>query len=109
MFTIFDFFELVALVVGAILGMRYGISWFGIVGGIVGFFAGALAALAIGRLPLVIALLFMRRSLTKTSNETLRERLQTQYYISHILLAHLMERGEDVTTEIPLFLDWMRS
>jgi hypothetical protein len=111
MFTLFDFLKWIAIIAGGSFGTHYGIAWSGgnIAGGIAGLLVGMAGGLLIGCLPLAAGLFYMHSRLKRTSSEALRKSLRQQYFISHILIEHLMKRGEDVSNEIPLFLDWMRS
>jgi hypothetical protein len=110
-FTIFDICIASAAFAGAVLGAKYGAARFGVVGGAIGAALGGGAGLVVGRLPYAIALTFAKRSLEKESTQRLRERLRSgkEYYITHLLLANLMARGEDIAQELPFILELVRS
>jgi hypothetical protein len=109
-FTLFDAFEVSGLILGGILGGEYGYANFGYIGGVVGLLVGGFAGLIILRLPFALSLLFMRRNLEKSSSQKLRERLHNgEYYIAHHIIPQLLVQGEDVSDEIPLFIDWMKA
>jgi uncharacterized protein YggL (DUF469 family) len=109
-FTLFDVLELTGLLIGGFYAGKYGYASFGYIGGIIGLLVGGFVGLIIFRLPFALSLFFMRRNLEKSSSQELRERLHNgEYYDAHFLLAHLLERGEDVSNEIPLFIDWMKA
>jgi hypothetical protein len=59
-----------------------------------GLFVGGI----LGRLPFVLSLKLLLRNLRKSSNDDLRERLKSQYFISHLIIAELLVRGEPLET-----------
>ena len=105
MFTIFHLFELISAVsgiaAGAVVGQR-SLGWIGVVlGSVAGFFAGRM----VGRVPYAIAGQMLKRDLTRCDAATLRSRLEREYYISHLIIAHLLVRGETVES----FSDYVAS
>lgn len=91
----FLFFQLLFLIIGLIAGIYFGGSYFGWLGGIIGgFFGAVLGFFILGRIPLLLGFLFLRDDLKKCDNLTLKKRLETQYYISHLIIAELASRGE---------------
>lgn len=93
MFTIFHFVQLVGSVIGAYVGGRYGSS-FGAVAmvfcAVIGWIVGAF----VGNLPWAVAWAWMRYDLKRTGVEKLKERLQREFFIAHILIGELVSRGE---------------
>ncbi|MDR1889489.1 MAG: hypothetical protein LBQ81_08975 [Zoogloeaceae bacterium] len=109
-FTLFDVFEWVGLILGGFLGGKYGYASFGYAGGFVGILVGGVIGFIICRLPFAFAMLMMNRDLKTSSSQRLRERLHKgEYYIAHHLVARLLARGDDLSDEIPLFLEWMKA
>jgi hypothetical protein len=49
-----------------------------------------------GRLPYLIALQTLMRNIQKCDAATLRLRLNKEYYISHLIIAELLLRGETI-------------
>ncbi len=102
-FTMFDLLGFVGLCAGICVGAKYG--------GVIGAAIGALAGLLLGRLPYSAASWAARRKLEQASSQALRERLRSgkEYFIAHLLLAHLMKRGEDVSGELPVIVGLIKS
>src|SRR5207247_8088906 len=73
-----------------------------------GLFGGTLGYCA-GRLPYIILRARVLCGLAHESTPRLRERLASQYYISHLILAELIRRGEDIRTDLPILLGMLRS
>jgi hypothetical protein len=96
MFTIFHLLELTGAVVGIVAGAALGHKWLGWIGAAVGGVAGFFTGHILGRLPYVIALGMLKRDLERCDVTTLRSRLDREYYISHLIIAHLLVRGEPV-------------
>lgn len=95
MFTIFHLLQLIALVIGLIAGAYYGGNYFGWLGGILGALLGAFAGFAIlGRIPFLLSFAILRCDLKQTDTATLKENLKTQFFISHLIIAELVRRGE---------------
>jgi hypothetical protein len=94
MYTLFDFLIHVGCLIGAWFAGKYGYAHFGWWGALGGIVLGGLAGLLIGRLPWLAAATWMRFDLRQSSVETLKSRLERQYFISHLLIAELVRRGE---------------
>jgi hypothetical protein len=96
MFTIFHLFELLGTVFGIVAGATVGKMWFGwvglVLGGVAGFFVGSV----LGRLPYAISSELLKRNLKRCDVPTLRSRLEREYYISHLIIAQLLIRGEPI-------------
>ena len=96
MFTIFHLLELMGMVFGIVAGAAAGRMWFGwlglVLGGVAGFFLGGV----LGRLPYAIASAILNRNLKRCDTQALRSRLEREYYISHLIIALLLSRGESV-------------
>lgn len=96
MFTIFDLLELTGAFAGLAVGVIFGHGWFGwlgvFLGGAIGFFAGRI----LGRVPLAISSAMLKRDLKRCDVSTLRSRLEREYYISHLMIAELLLRGEPI-------------
>lgn len=58
--------------------------------------AGLFIGLFVGRLPYLIALQALMRNIQKSDAATLRLRLDKEYYISHLIIAELLLRGETI-------------
>jgi len=63
-----------------------------IVGAILGLFLGYL----LGKIPYLIAVQTLTRNLHRCDAATLRSRLDKEYYISHLIIAELLLRGETI-------------
>jgi hypothetical protein len=61
---------------------------------IAGVLVGVVAGWTIGRVPFVVASGSLRRSLRRASSFDLRSRLEREYFISHLIIADLVSRGE---------------
>lgn len=96
MFTIFHLFELMGAVFGIVAGAAVGQVWFGWVGLILGGIAGFVVGAILGGLPYAIASEMLKHSLKRCDVATLRSRLDTEYYISHHIIALLVIRGEPI-------------
>jgi hypothetical protein len=92
----FHIFQSAGLIVGAVVGFRLGRGLGGMVGGVVGLIVGITVGWIVGRLPFAVTLWSVRRSLERASVAELRSRLDRQYYISHLIIAQLVIRGEPV-------------
>jgi hypothetical protein len=96
MFTIFHLLQLFGIIAGIALGAQLGQWYLGLAGAIGGGFVGLLAGFVVGRLPWVIGWAWMRRDLKRSSAGDLRRRLESQYFVSHLIIAELVTRGEPV-------------
>jgi hypothetical protein len=94
MFTTFDFIRILAALGGLILGGVIGSRFANVFGAILGAAAGAFIGLLAGRLPFLIAWAWLRADLRRASVSQLRSRIETQYFISHLLIAELLRRRE---------------
>jgi len=83
-------------------------SW-GWPGGIVGAAAGFFAGVLIGRLPVAISSVILRFQLKRASVEKLKQDLEEQYFVSHLLIAELIRRGEAVQQFWPYVLSLLKS
>lgn len=96
MITIFDIFQFVAIFGGGAAGYRLGSSIAGNVGAGVGVIVGIVVGWAAGRAPCFFVSRFFHKSLKQTNSSNLRSRLVDEYYISHLIIAELVSRGESV-------------
>lgn len=96
MLTMFDILQFAGTIAGAFFGYRIGAEMGGAPGGALGLIAGATIVWIIGRSPLVFSFWSLRRSLKRASVADLRSRLEQQYFISHLIIAELIGRGEPV-------------
>src|SRR5436190_5555629 len=94
MLTVFDILKFGGAGTGAIVAGRCGYATFGWIGAIIavplGLFIGAL----IGNVPWTICWAWMRHDLKSCSAAKLKERLQQDYLISHLIIAEWLGRGE---------------
>ncbi len=105
MFTLFDLFELLGFVLGAIGGIAAGYSWLGWVGGILGAFAGAAVGFLCGRIPLLVSWRFARWHLARQSATQLRAALHGGNWPAyHLFLTELARRGEAIGDEAGVFV-----
>jgi hypothetical protein len=96
MLTMFDILQFAGVVGGAVFGYRFGAGIGGTVGGILGSTVGIAVGWIAGRLPFVVSFWWLRRSLKRASVANLRSRLEREYFISHLIIAELVTRGEPV-------------
>lgn len=97
MFTIFHLFQLMGKIFGLCWGAGWGYHWLGLGGGIAGGLVGFIVGhIMLGTLPEVIALKLVLRGLKKADNNTLRSRLESEYFIAHLIIGELIVRGEPV-------------
>jgi len=109
-----NFFSLITLILtiggltlGASLGKEYEL-----LGTIVGSLSGGVIGYCIGRLPDILMNKRERQKLTGFTSEELREQLHNlnfKHTTPNYLLVELRSRGEDISSELPLVLDLMRS
>ena len=96
MLTMFDILQFGGVIAGAVFGYRLGAGFGGTVGGVLGSIAGIAVGWTVGRLPFVVSLWSLRRSFNRASVADLRSRLEREYFISHLIIAELVTRGEPV-------------
>ncbi len=94
MFTLFDLLKWVGGVVGAVFGAHYGYEAFAWPGALVGALLGGLAGLLVGDLPWMASWAWMRYDLKRSSVPRLKQRLQREYFVAHLLIGELVSRGE---------------
>ncbi|WP_147468258.1 hypothetical protein [Corallococcus interemptor] len=69
------------------------LGWMGAAGGVpVGWVLGY----GVGGLPFLVVARILSNNLRRTDPASLKQRLEAEYYISHLLLAELAQRGEDL-------------
>ena len=107
--TCFDLLLIVAVPAGLWLGASTGYARFGTAGAVAGSLLGGVLGYLLGRLPFVLAARWLMTGLSRHSSHRLRERLATEYYVSHLILAELMRRGEDISVDLPAVLALLRS
>lgn len=104
MFTLLHFLSIIGIVAGLFGGIYIGHNYFGWIGGIGGSLLGAcLGYILFGYVPLMLTNALMRREFKRSDVITLKERLKTEYYISHLIIGELVARGEPVAD----FLDYI--
>ena len=105
MVTLFDMLQWIGALAGAVIGsVRFDRP--GAVGGaIVGFFLGAI----VGRIPFAIAWSCFRFRVKRRSIDRLKQDLEQQYFVSHLLIAELVVRGEPVEQFWPYILSLLGS
>ncbi len=106
MLNAFNMLRFVALVGGVLLGAKFGYSYLGVVGMLLGALCGGGVGWFVGRVPWLVASRLTQKSLELVDSQRLRERLRngSEYFISHLLLAHLMARGESIDDELPVIV-----
>jgi hypothetical protein len=92
-FTFFDLLKLLGAGAGAVIGGSYGSS-FGWPAAIVGTLVGLIVGMLVGNLPWAASRAWMHYDLKRSSVAKLKERLQREYFISHLLIGELLSRGE---------------
>jgi uncharacterized membrane-anchored protein YhcB (DUF1043 family) len=93
MFTFFDLLKLLGAAAGAVIGGSYGSS-FGWPAAIVGTLVGLIVGMLLGNLPWTASRAWMHYELRRSSVAELKERLQREYFISHLVIGELLSRGE---------------
>src|SRR5688572_4606897 len=96
MFTIFHLLAFTGFIAGCVFGARVGAALAGVTGGVIGAIIGAYAGLLTGRLPGFVAVRLFLRSIRRRSAEDLREQLDREYFVSHLIIAESASRGEPV-------------
>lgn len=92
--TLFDVFELTAAVGVCIVGFQIGYMTWGWLGAIALALGGLGVGVVVGRIPGALTLAFLQRDLRRCDTATLKERLRSQYYLSHFIVPILRRRGE---------------
>ena len=87
---------LCTIVGGCVSGILFGIRLFGWLGGIIGALLGAYVGFVVGKVPAVLSFVILRFQLERSSVAALKRRLQTEYFISHLIIAQLVIREEPV-------------
>lgn len=94
MITLFHMLQVAGVVAGALVGGRAGVDVAGTAGGISGGFVGAAVGWVVGRLPFVLGMGWVHCGLRRSSTPDLRAQLESDYYVSHLIIAELTARGE---------------
>jgi hypothetical protein len=110
-FTLFGLIRIAFVMAGIVIGGSWGSAWFGSVGGFTGGALGVIVGYIIGGVPYALSIRTLQNSLDKETDLQLRDRIASgkEYYISHLLLAQLMKRGQDVTDMLPSIVDLLES
>lgn len=108
-FTLFDLLEwslALSLTIWLSNVGQASFGWLGAIGGgVLGFFGG----IVLGRVPFAISLAILRLSLKRSSTEKLKSKLNEQYFVSHLLIAEMVGRGEQVEQFWPYVLSQIQS
>ncbi|RKG82749.1 hypothetical protein D7W79_01740 [Corallococcus exercitus] len=96
MFTVFDLFRVLSALAGAGVGAFVGHGLLGWMGGVGGVPVGWVVGYCVGGLPSFFVARFLDNDLRRADPASLRQRLVPEYYISHLILAELARRGEEV-------------
>jgi hypothetical protein len=96
MLTILDVLQFAGVIAGAVAGYRLAAGVGGMAGGVPGAIGGLAVGWIAGRLPFAAASWWLRRSLKRATVTDLRSRLEREYFISHLIIAELVTRGEPV-------------
>ena len=94
MFTLFDLFRLIGAWAGVWYAASFAYRASGWPAAVVAVPLGYAAGRFVGHLPFVAALAFLRHHLQRAGNDDLKARLQAEYYLSHLVIAELVSRGE---------------
>lgn len=109
MFTLFDLLQwatALGLMAGLSLVGQANYGWLGAIsGGVLGFVGGSI----LGRVPWMLSWSSYRLHLKRSSTEKLMSELKEQYYVSHLLIAELVVRGEPVEQFWPYILSQVQS
>ncbi len=92
--TLFDLFKFGGALMGAVAASSFGYRTFGWPAAIVAAPLGLIAGAFIGNLPWIATDLLMRYELKRSSSARLKQRLESEFFISHLLIAELVSRGE---------------
>jgi len=110
-FTIFDSLYFAGIIVGAFAGYKYGFVRFEVIGAIGGLLVGGTLGYAVVRLLYILLARRLKYGLEKESSRQLRDRLynKDQYFIAHLILFHLLNRGEDIRGELSFVIGLINS
>lgn len=109
MITLFDIFQWLMSLIGAVTGAILGhgvVGWPGAVGGAV---LGAVLGYWLGAAPFLIGLKLLQRHLNDSTVDELRADLSRNWVGAHLVIAELVARGERVEQHLPLILSLLRS
>ncbi|NBC41207.1 hypothetical protein GTZ93_15360 [Corallococcus exiguus] len=109
MFTVFDLFRLLSVLAGAGVGAFVGhglLGWMGAAGGVL---VGWVVGYGVGGLPFFFVARFLNNDLRRADPASLSQRLEAEYFISHLILAELAQRGEDLAKYEEPILQLLRS
>jgi hypothetical protein len=110
MITLFHVFQMLGLLVGAMIGARLGFSVFGITGACILAPLLAYFGFRLGNLPWIWVLRSEKKKFQKESTKDLIDGLRGKYaFCPNIVLAELRIRGEDITAFLPYLQDLMVS
>jgi hypothetical protein len=98
MVTLFDLIQVLALLIGLFVGATQGYQSGNLLGMFVGALIGLVAGWLIGRLPFLLAMIWVRTDLKRASTERLKTRLVREYFSSHLIIAELLQRGESLAS-----------
>lgn len=96
MFTAFDLLQMLGALMGAAGGGWVGHGLLGWVGAALGTLVGWVAGFVVGGLPFFFAARSLVGHLSHEDLSSLVRRLVDEFYISHLILAELKRRGEDL-------------
>jgi hypothetical protein len=106
---LFDLIHVAGMLGGAGVGLTMGGREFGAAGAVVGGVLGLVVGHVLGIAPWCICWAAFRLSIKRAPTERLRERLKTEYYVSHLLIAEMVVRGEPAESFWPYVLSSLRS
>ncbi len=92
MFTVFHLFALIATIIGLICGVYIGVKNFSWLNIVVFGLCGTVIGYIVGNIPFLLGLYYLRRNLRKCDTTKLKQRLEKETYISHLILAELNVR-----------------
>jgi hypothetical protein len=107
--TTFHVIQLAAVLIGAIAGYRSGYSVGGTAAALLGAILGVSVGWFLGRLPFYFTLRSLLRALKGAASPELRSRLDREYFISHLIIAELISRGESVESFRSVVVSQLRS
>ncbi|WP_342382166.1 hypothetical protein NVS55_08600 [Myxococcus stipitatus] len=109
MFTLFDLIRLLATLVGATVGAWVGYGLLGLAGCVLGTLVGGVTGSFVGAFPFFFAARSLRNELRRADSDSLGQRLQSDYFISHLILDELNARSEDLARYEEVILGLMQS